>query len=88
MVRVSQASAEQRRGRAGRTGPGLCLRLWSAQERLEVGALSSSPPLPPPFPKEGPCWACGLLGWVWGGPDKSKDWQPYKNSQTVVLVSY
>ncbi|MDY6990522.1 MAG: ATP-dependent helicase HrpB, partial [Thermodesulfobacteriota bacterium] len=28
-VPVSQASADQRRGRAGRTGPGLCLRLWS-----------------------------------------------------------
>jgi ATP-dependent helicase HrpB len=32
-VRVSLASAEQRRGRAGRLGPGLCLRLWSAQEQ-------------------------------------------------------
>ncbi|MBI1207747.1 MAG: ATP-dependent helicase HrpB [Azospirillum sp.] len=27
-VRVSQAAAEQRRGRAGRLGPGLCWRLW------------------------------------------------------------
>jgi ATP-dependent helicase HrpB len=27
-TRVSRASADQRRGRAGRTGPGLCLRLW------------------------------------------------------------
>src|SRR5262249_37790439 len=27
-VRVSRASAEQRRGRAGRTGPGVCYRLW------------------------------------------------------------
>lgn len=27
-VRVSQASADQRRGRAGRTAPGLCVRLW------------------------------------------------------------
>ncbi|MCC7348853.1 MAG: ATP-dependent helicase HrpB, partial [Variibacter sp.] len=27
-VRVSRAAADQRRGRAGRTGPGLCLRLW------------------------------------------------------------
>jgi ATP-dependent helicase HrpB len=28
LVRVSQASAEQRAGRAGRTAPGVCLRLW------------------------------------------------------------
>jgi ATP-dependent helicase HrpB len=27
-VRVSRASADQRRGRAGRTGPGVCYRLW------------------------------------------------------------
>ncbi|UCD82934.1 MAG: ATP-dependent helicase HrpB [Desulfobacterales bacterium] len=26
---VSRASADQRRGRSGRTGPGVCLRLWS-----------------------------------------------------------
>ncbi len=26
---VSRSSADQRRGRAGRTGPGVCLRLWS-----------------------------------------------------------
>jgi ATP-dependent helicase HrpB len=30
--RVSTASADQRRGRAGRLGPGLCYRLWSAGE--------------------------------------------------------
>ena len=29
---ISRASAEQRAGRAGRTGPGLCLRLWSEAE--------------------------------------------------------
>ena len=28
-IPVSRASANQRRGRAGRDGPGLCLRLWS-----------------------------------------------------------
>ncbi len=28
-VRASRASADQRRGRAGRTEPGLCLRLWA-----------------------------------------------------------
>lgn len=31
-VPVSRASAEQRRGRAGRLGPGLCLRLWGVEE--------------------------------------------------------
>jgi len=31
-VRVSRASAEQRRGRAGRTAAGVCHRLWAAEE--------------------------------------------------------
>ncbi|MFZ2656531.1 MAG: ATP-dependent helicase HrpB [Victivallales bacterium] len=31
-VRVSRASADQRRGRAGRTGPGKCYRLWAENE--------------------------------------------------------
>ena len=30
--RISRASADQRSGRAGRTSPGICLRLWSAHE--------------------------------------------------------
>ncbi|MGE4064046.1 MAG: ATP-dependent helicase HrpB [Rhodospirillaceae bacterium] len=31
-VKVSRAAAEQRRGRAGRLGPGVCYRLWSEPE--------------------------------------------------------
>ena len=31
-VRVSRSSADQRRGRAGRTAPGVCYRLWAAEE--------------------------------------------------------
>ena len=31
-VRVSRAAADQRRGRAGRMGPGVCYRLWSAAD--------------------------------------------------------
>src|SRR5499427_8447591 len=31
-VRVSRAAADQRRGRAGRTGPGVCYRLWEEGE--------------------------------------------------------
>ena len=34
-VRISRDMADQRCGRAGRTGPGLCLRLWPASERLQ-----------------------------------------------------
>jgi ATP-dependent helicase HrpB len=33
LVRISRASAEQRAGRAGRTAPGRCLRLWTEREQ-------------------------------------------------------
>ena len=33
--RISQASADQRAGRAGRTAPGRCIRLWSRPEHDE-----------------------------------------------------
>ncbi len=39
--RVTRAEAEQRRGRAGRTAPGWCYRLWT---RGEEGALAAFPP--------------------------------------------
>ncbi|RED17821.1 ATP-dependent helicase HrpB [Pontivivens insulae] len=38
--RVTRAEAEQRRGRAGRTAPGICIRLWTAGEE---GALAAYP---------------------------------------------
>lgn len=41
-VRVSRASADQRRGRAGRTAPGCCYRLWDEHETH--GLLPSTPP--------------------------------------------
>ncbi|HCT40925.1 MAG TPA: ATP-dependent helicase HrpB [Moraxellaceae bacterium] len=34
--RVSAANAEQRRGRAGRLGPGTCIRLWSEEENSRL----------------------------------------------------
>jgi HrpA-like RNA helicase len=35
LQRISNASATQRAGRAGRTAPGRCVRLWPANEKLE-----------------------------------------------------
>lgn len=35
-VRVSRASADQRRGRAGRLGPGVCYRLWTEAEEASL----------------------------------------------------
>jgi ATP-dependent helicase HrpB len=41
-VRVSRASADQRRGRAGRVAPGICYRLWPEHE--SAGLLAHSTP--------------------------------------------
>jgi ATP-dependent helicase HrpB len=41
MVRISRASADQRRGRAGRTAPGVCYRLWS--DSVHVSLLAQAP---------------------------------------------
>ncbi len=37
-LRVSAAAAEQRRGRAGRQGPGVCYRLWPEPETRSLAA--------------------------------------------------
>ena len=38
-VRISRASADQRRGRAGRLGPGTCYRLWTEPEHQALGKV-------------------------------------------------
>jgi ATP-dependent helicase HrpB len=40
-VRVSQASAEQRRGRAGRLAPGVCYRLWREAEQAQLAPYTT-----------------------------------------------
>ncbi|HEX3866868.1 MAG TPA: ATP-dependent helicase HrpB [Gemmatimonadaceae bacterium] len=40
-IRVSLASADQRRGRAGRLGPGVCYRLWPEHETLHLTTVAS-----------------------------------------------
>jgi ATP-dependent helicase HrpB len=39
-VRVSRAAADQRRGRAGRTQPGICYRLWDEPQTAALEAFS------------------------------------------------
>jgi ATP-dependent helicase HrpB len=68
--KVSQAAADQRRGRAGRLGPGVCYRLWSE------GAQASLAPFTPPeissadlapLALELACWGtadAGRLRWL------------------------
>ena len=40
-VRVSRASADQRRGRAGRTAPGVCYRLWDEPQTQSLPAFAA-----------------------------------------------
>ncbi|MDE2486292.1 MAG: ATP-dependent helicase HrpB [Alphaproteobacteria bacterium] len=40
-VRVSRAAADQRRGRAGRTEPGVCYRLWDEAETRALAAFAA-----------------------------------------------
>jgi ATP-dependent helicase HrpB len=40
-LRVSRAAADQRRGRAGRTAPGTCYRLWSQDEESSLQAFAA-----------------------------------------------
>jgi ATP-dependent helicase HrpB len=69
-VRISRASADQRRGRAGRTAPGTCHRLWS--ESAQAGLLLQTPPEIleadlAPLALELACWGCedaASLAWL------------------------
>ena len=39
-VRASRAAADQRRGRAGRTEPGVCFRLWDEPQTQSLSAFA------------------------------------------------
>ena len=65
-VPVSRAEAEQRRGRAGRQAPGLCLRMWT---RGEEGGL---PAQAPPEILEADLVPLALELAAWGEPDPAK----------------
>jgi ATP-dependent helicase HrpB len=62
-VRISRASADQRRGRAGRLGPGVCYRLWSESEHASLAAHT------PPEIIEADLAPVALELAQWGVPD-------------------
>lgn len=63
LTRASKASATQRAGRAGRTGPGVCLRLWTLHDEL------STPERIPPEVKRADLTRSVLEIAAWGHPD-------------------
>jgi ATP-dependent helicase HrpB len=85
-VRVSRASADQRRGRAGRTGPGVCYRLWGENEN------SLMPEYDIPEILESDLANLALILAEWGVADTSAlkwlDAPPYaKFAQSVELLT-
>jgi len=83
---VSQASADQRAGRAGRTGPGICLRLWEeatqrhrpAQTDPEIRRVDLSGPI-----LQLKCWGeQDVLGFPWLEPPR-----PEAVEQAELLLS-
>ena len=67
-VRVSQASADQRRGRAGRLEPGTCYRLWT--EAAQRGLL----PFTPPEILDADLAPLALELALWGASDTTLPW--------------
>ncbi|MFM8278057.1 MAG: ATP-dependent helicase HrpB [Cyanobium sp.] len=69
-VPASQASAEQRRGRAGRLGPGRCIRLWSPADQQRRPAFDTPEILeadPLPLALQLLAWGCAdatELSWI------------------------
>ena len=61
--RVSQAAAEQRRGRAGRLAPGLCYRLWPEAEQAQLTLYA------PPEIREADLAPLALSLAAWGAVD-------------------
>jgi len=63
LERISQASAEQRAGRAGRMEPGVCLRLWTRAQQQHLSKLDE------PEIRRADLSACILEILAWGEPD-------------------
>ncbi|HLT45673.1 MAG TPA: ATP-dependent helicase HrpB [Rubricoccaceae bacterium] len=67
-VRVSRSSADQRRGRAGRTAPGVCYRLWTKAEHARLA------PFAPPEILEADLAPLALDLAAWGAAPEDLAW--------------
>lgn len=67
-TRVSRAEADQRRGRAGRVAPGVCIRLWSEAEDRALA------PFPPPEIAEADLAPLALDLAAWGAEAEALPW--------------
>jgi ATP-dependent helicase HrpB len=69
-VRICRASADQRRGRAGRTAPGVCYRLWTEAQQLALVPQAAAEILEAdlaPLALELACWGAtepASLAWL------------------------
>jgi len=69
-VRISRASADQRRGRAGRTAPGVCYRLWTESQQIALAPQAPAEMLEAdlaPLALELACWGtqdAASLAWL------------------------
>jgi ATP-dependent helicase HrpB len=85
-IRVSQASADQRRGRAGRLEPGICYRLWPEAEQRALAPYTMPEILAAdlaPLALELACWGVSdpaKLGWLDPLPDAS-----YRQARDLLL---
>ena len=68
LQRISRASADQRSGRAGRTGPGRCRRLWTENSHRHL-----SPFLDAEI-RRADLTGCALSAWVWGSGPTELGW--------------
>jgi ATP-dependent helicase HrpB len=81
LKRISKASAVQRAGRAGRTAPGQCVRLWSEREFHE------SPDFELPEIQRVDLCATVLALHAWGYPDPRRfPWYAPPPEQTIVAA--
>ena len=84
-VRISLASANQRRGRAGRTEPGVCIRLWNEAENAAI------PQFDPPEIIDADLTGFSLELAAWGAKPEELLWldkppAPALNSARELLV--